>query len=662
MTEGPVQVNMYGIRYFINGDLSDPYVKKLMVQARNDLQGMKDRNINDIDHIWMNKPQAYKIDSQFGIDSVYIDVPKFKKKPKRIIELTEKKEKKDINVQYVFAHEVWYMNPPYAVGSANATQIGYLLCMGGGWNPPYKFIEPIIGVKEDGSKRRNVIHPTAGNTTRDTLVENGGTVYPFFWNSWKAWFSNRPYEGDLLEQIIMIEDLGDEAVTYTDIPCNLEELISYDLPDLTDEEHDHNQTPGYIWSCRQMRYDDPIHYPNGVCWFTFNLCLNYDGFCTYNGNRQDGLFITLPEVDYFDIDNSVLILGTEVNYYEYYIVEGIKNFTGWAGYTDVLPCDDWYAGREAFAETEFDSFQDVMNIVLDDYVFHTWTQEDGTLIIHDFYFERGTRGSKYYTENSPTWGCGRDISRYATYYEKISNFVDSEIKTTAGGFIPDPETAKGPCWGMGAGCCEEDCASPLSGRSFPDPEYVHWFNWEHGIRVDGQDFIIISATNDDEEPNLYNCDPSTVFTGKFRGEMAYSVCTKYFDTVGFVLCSIQRYSPNWSLADSCDDNYPGPEMWFVWINMNEETPQLYWDQDNINQRFPPPVYNAGIIPADEDEWWGGIFGAAIASHFKKIPNAPLYKDENDIEWPMLTAGQFRLIRIDTEEEKKTTETKTQFEY
>jgi len=44
MTEGPVQVNMYGIRYFINGDLSDPYVKKLMVQARNDLQGMKDRN------------------------------------------------------------------------------------------------------------------------------------------------------------------------------------------------------------------------------------------------------------------------------------------------------------------------------------------------------------------------------------------------------------------------------------------------------------------------------------------------------------------------------------------------------------------------------------------------------------------------------------------
>ena len=71
----PVQVNMYGIRYFIDGDLSDPHVKKLMVQARNDLQQMKGRNINNIPHIWLNKPNAYKIVSQFGIDSAYINVP-----------------------------------------------------------------------------------------------------------------------------------------------------------------------------------------------------------------------------------------------------------------------------------------------------------------------------------------------------------------------------------------------------------------------------------------------------------------------------------------------------------------------------------------------------------------------------------------------------------
>ena len=71
----PVQVNMYGIRYFIDGDLSDPLVKKLMVQARNDLQQMKGRNINNIGHTWLNKPNAYKIVSQFGIDSAYINVP-----------------------------------------------------------------------------------------------------------------------------------------------------------------------------------------------------------------------------------------------------------------------------------------------------------------------------------------------------------------------------------------------------------------------------------------------------------------------------------------------------------------------------------------------------------------------------------------------------------
>ena len=75
MVEGPVQVNMYGIRYFIDGDLSDPLVKKLMVQARNELQQLKGRNINNIDHVWLDKPNAYRVDSKFGIDSAYITVP-----------------------------------------------------------------------------------------------------------------------------------------------------------------------------------------------------------------------------------------------------------------------------------------------------------------------------------------------------------------------------------------------------------------------------------------------------------------------------------------------------------------------------------------------------------------------------------------------------------
>ena len=130
----PVQINMYGIRYFIDGDLSDPHVKKLMVQARNDLQGMKDRNINDIDHIWMNKPQAYKVVSQFGIDSVYIDVPSFgEEKQRGWKERTSEVTKED----YRFV-------PAIILGNEDITESGYItipwqevgdinVCAGANW-------------------------------------------------------------------------------------------------------------------------------------------------------------------------------------------------------------------------------------------------------------------------------------------------------------------------------------------------------------------------------------------------------------------------------------------------------------------------------------------------------------------------------------------------
>jgi len=88
-----------------------------MVQARNDLQGMKDRNINDIDHIWLNKPKAYKIDSQFGIDSVYIDVP-YGKEEVLIKRRIEKKEEEIITtftycllVEMKAINKQWYDSP-----------------------------------------------------------------------------------------------------------------------------------------------------------------------------------------------------------------------------------------------------------------------------------------------------------------------------------------------------------------------------------------------------------------------------------------------------------------------------------------------------------------------------------------------------------------------
>jgi len=213
MTEGPKQVNMYGIRYFINGDLSDPYVKKLMVQARNDLRGMKDRNINDIDHIWMNKPKAYKIDSQFGIDSVYIDVPTFGEKIKRKVVLEEKKEKKDLNV---------YLTPAFEAYDSDWNQIGYVICSPGTWNAPYTLIVT-----------DNVIPPDEDGVALAIAREAGVTVDPFYFPSWKDMWSrywdvdpdDKPYEG-ILENKDVYTGYPVSGIYGGDIRVNLFEIAS----------------------------------------------------------------------------------------------------------------------------------------------------------------------------------------------------------------------------------------------------------------------------------------------------------------------------------------------------------------------------------------------------------------------------------------------------
>jgi len=165
----PVQINMYGIRYFIDGDLSDPHVKKLMVQARNDLQQMKNRNINNIPHIWLDKPNAYKIVSQFGIDSAYINVPVFKKRGFREIEIKKKEEKPRINVYLTPALET------YGDKDGVFTQLGYAICSPGTWGPPYKHIET-DNIIDDWLDREEAAEARSANPNI--------TVDPFFWPAW----------------------------------------------------------------------------------------------------------------------------------------------------------------------------------------------------------------------------------------------------------------------------------------------------------------------------------------------------------------------------------------------------------------------------------------------------------------------------------------------
>jgi len=218
----PVQVNMYGIRYFIDGDLSDPHVKKLMVQARNDLQQMKDRNINNIGHIWLDKPNAYKIVSQFGIDSVYINVPEFKKKERKKIVIEELKEKQEIISGLYPAFEV------YGYESGTWKQLGYVTGAVGTWKPPYKFW-PTENVIPPDLTREQAAAIRADNPSI--------TVDPFMWCQYKAKFyangptdiaSKKPYDGVLEDKEVLRVYEGDTEIVIVDIATKFEEIA--DVP------------------------------------------------------------------------------------------------------------------------------------------------------------------------------------------------------------------------------------------------------------------------------------------------------------------------------------------------------------------------------------------------------------------------------------------------
>lgn len=236
MTEGPKQVNMYGIRYFINGDLSDPYVKKLMVQARNDLHGMKDRNINDIDHIWLNKPKHYKIVSQFGIDSVYINAAYGYEKHLKI-EWEEKKEKKEIEAG---------LYPAFEIFDSTHTKIGYMICLGNSFNPAYYLVET-----------NNVIEVSADREDVFYAREEGITVDPFRFPLWKWYHSDdfgnledRPFDEEVLQnKFICIKPVNKEVTIYIDIACTFEELIfpNYENADYSEDVFPGRSAPTLYW-------------------------------------------------------------------------------------------------------------------------------------------------------------------------------------------------------------------------------------------------------------------------------------------------------------------------------------------------------------------------------------------------------------------------------
>jgi len=228
-----------GIRFMIEGDLNDPRLRSLMAAANADLMHLKATNINSLDLLKAHKPNAYTVESNFGIDTVHISLPKVGFEKKQIIRKVSIEERKEVIEEYVVAHEVWIMPNPGDKGGAisgdyaNARQIGYLLCQGGGWNPPYELIEPILK-EESGSIIRNVIHPYGTRAMYDALIANGGNAVPFFWNSWKGHYQingsfptppwgNAPMEEVIIEDVLFIDANGTQ---YIDTPCLLPEVYA----------------------------------------------------------------------------------------------------------------------------------------------------------------------------------------------------------------------------------------------------------------------------------------------------------------------------------------------------------------------------------------------------------------------------------------------------
>ena len=196
-----------------------------MVQARNDLQQLKERNINNIPHIWLNKPNAYKVVSQFGIDSVYIDVPRVEKKEKAKYAIELKEKKPDI---------ITYLTPAFEVfGNKDGvlTQLGYVINKPGGWGPPYRLIET-DNVIEDWLDREEAAEVRAANPNI--------TVDPFLWPNWVGYLgleddhpdeqvADKPFDGTLQDKEIYRGFPttpgwdGETEVTLFEIACKFEE-------------------------------------------------------------------------------------------------------------------------------------------------------------------------------------------------------------------------------------------------------------------------------------------------------------------------------------------------------------------------------------------------------------------------------------------------------
>lgn len=171
----PKLVNLYGVKYLIEGDVGSPECRRLMQEAFVDLTHLKENNVLELDHLRLEKPGKYLIDSQFGQDIVYMTIP-FVEKRGRIELRTEVEKVKDTQeIDYIFALEAWDL--------VEDKQIGYVLCPDGFGGPRYELLVT-----------DNVVLPIPD----DFRNEMGFPRYYFDPGEWAAWYAAKQAENPKL--------------------------------------------------------------------------------------------------------------------------------------------------------------------------------------------------------------------------------------------------------------------------------------------------------------------------------------------------------------------------------------------------------------------------------------------------------------------------------
>ena len=601
---GPRLIHKDGIRYFIRGDLNHPELKTLMLRARIHLEEAKRHNIFDLDEIHIEKANEYTADSRFGIDTIRISLPEVEEVEKRLFEKESVEVLEETSEEYIIAHEVW-ISPKSALGYPDCTQVGYLLCLGGGWNPPYQFIEPIVKTEEDEENEgetiitRNVIHPYANKAQWDVEVAKGVTVYPFLWNSWKGfaqqdpdilsahswddvfgfWPDGRPWESlnlpnNELQEVLVFEEYEDVVIEYYDIPCILEEHVVTEF-DLYKIFHTVDDYEDERWDIRQECESDVWkHY------FEF-------AYGAHTGNPHApslSVLMTRPGGRMDDYSTMIVMPGTEFTYQgggsqgEGYI---LVNRDCAEGPSEPPENTDYYGGITYDEETGEGSQEVTAQYLGNDYYTH---YADGW-------------------GHAPTWSSCKDPSKYAYYYEYETEWIN------------------------------EFWEAPMA-----EGDIFRRYNFEQGFDVNGKRYVINEGVNMPYAMAMLSGDCTK------EDDTAEGVCVKYFESPEWVIATIQRSKGYW---DSSCPGFGGPQMWFIWIDVQAE--ELHWDLTIPNAVWP-------------DDWIGGIFGASTLFHFREIPDAPPYIDQDENEHPLLTAGQFRLFKRTVEEVYEPIVRKESYEY